>query len=102
MASTVLIVLWACAAPSTAIIVFRLFYRPFKGIFDLGDWFAIPSLVLILARHGLQLSAFYIKTGMVTPEVHSTLTPEDIEERILGSKVQFAGRVIFTSLYVCS
>lgn len=100
MASTVIIILWACSVPSTAIIAFRLIYRPFKGVFDLGDWFALLSLILILSRHGLQLSAFYLKTGMVTPEMHASLTPDDIEARILGSKVQFIGRVVFTSLYV--
>lgn len=100
--STVIIMLWTCSVPSTAIIVFRLLYRPFKGVFDLGDWFAILSLILILARHGLQLSAFYLKTGMVTPEMHASLTPDDIEARILGSKVHFIGRVVFTSLYVFS
>ena len=98
MASTVVIILWACSVPSTAIIVFRLIYRRFKKVFDLGDWFALLSLVLILARHGLQLSAFYLKTGFVTPEMHSSLTPDDIEARVRGSKVQFAGRAVFTAL----
>lgn len=98
MGSTVIDILWACSIPGIVIIIFRLIYRPFKGLFDIGDWFAVLSLVLIVLRLGLQHTAFTNGTGMVSPEVHDTLTADEIEARELGSKSQWAGRVVFTAL----
>ena len=98
MSSAVINILWACSVPAIIIIVFRLIYRPIKGVFDIGDWFAVLSLALIVSRLGLQHTAFTNGTGLVTPEVRASLTADDIEARELGSKTQFAGRVVFSAL----
>ncbi len=100
MPSVVLSTLWGCTVPAVFIIVVRLVYRRIKGLWDMGDWFAVLSLGLIASRLGLHHTAFTLGTALVTPAVRKSLTPAQIQSRELGSKTQFAGRAVFTALYV--
>ncbi|KAG7135490.1 hypothetical protein HYQ45_006759 [Verticillium longisporum] len=97
---TLIIIHWLFSWIALAIMVVRLIWRKVaKQAFNLGDYLTMAACFFVVARMGIIHMVLTWKTNNMPAAYRENhvLTPEEIHQREIGSKLALTARVVYSS-----